>query len=384
MYEVVTPLGARPYGQTGGVDPPQVPSPAELERLGLYDPRAPDAGERLELVTFLLQNGATLDELRRAPNPGVLAVGLILRHPGKSTLAEVVQATGVDFDQARRLLSSPGHMADPGERLTEGEVTAISVLTGSSNNLLGAEATTHLARVAVSTMARMAETIVSSFRVNFELPRLLAGVRELELVRQYAEVARDILPEFTVALDALLRRQIIGFGSQMWSTDEDRAAVTLLRTVGFADLVGYTSASASMSVRELTAILAQFEETTAEAVYRGNGQIVKTIGDEAMFVAEDAVDACRIAVDLTKHVAQAGLPPIRVGLAAGEVVSIGGDVFGPTVNLAARLVETAEPSRVVVSEPVREASLDKFSFDPLAPLTLKGFEVPVVAFALKP
>jgi adenylate cyclase len=364
------------------VDPPQVPTPDELKRLGLYDPSASDAAERLELITFLLENGATLDELLRAPSPGVMAVGLILRHPGKSTLAEVVEATGVDFDQARRLLSSPGHRADPDELLTEGEVTAIRVLTGSSNNLLGAEATTHLARVAVSTMARMAETIVSSFRVNFELPRLLAGVRELDLVRQYAEVARDILPEFTVALDALLRRQIIGFAGQMWSTDEDRAAVTLLRTVGFADLVGYTSASASMSVRELTAILAQFDEKTAEAVYRGNGQIVKTIGDEAMFVTEDAVDACRIAVDLTNGFAQAGLPPIRVGLAAGEVVSLGGDVFGPTVNLAARLVERAEPSGVVASESVREASGDTFSFDPLPPITLKGFELPVAAFTL--
>jgi adenylate cyclase len=82
--------------------------------------------------------------------------------------------------------------------------------------------------------------------------------------------------------------------------------------------------------------------------------------------------------------AQAGLPPIRVGLAAGEVVSLGGDVFGPTVNLAARLVETAAPSQVVVSESVREASGDAFSFDPLPARTLKGFEHPVVAFAVRP
>ncbi len=181
----------------------------------------------------------------------------------------------------------------------------------------------------------------------------------------------------------MLRRQIIGSASQMWSTDEDRAAVTLLRTVGFADLVGYTSASASMSVRELTAILAQFEERTAEVVYQGNGQIVKTIGDEAMFVTEDAVDACRIAIDLTKKFAQVGLPPIRVGLAAGEVVSLGGDVFGPTVNLAARLVRS--PNRPGWWSPNRygrpPATLSRSIR--CRPKTLKGFELPVVAFTLK-
>jgi adenylate cyclase len=382
MYGLDAPVGPRARRQTGGVNRAEVPPPEELERLGLYDPRASDARERLQLIAFLLENGATLDELRRAPNPAVLAIGLILRHPGTSTLAEVVEATGADFDQARRLLSSPGHMANPGERLTEGEVTAIKLLTPSSNNLLGAEATNLLARVAVSNMARMAETIVSTFRVNFELPRRLAGVRELEMVREYAEVARDILPEFTVALDALLRRQIIAFGGQMWSTDEERAAVTLLRTVGFADLVGYTSASASMSVRELTAVLARFEERTADIVYRGNGQVVKTIGDEAMFVTEDAADAGRIAVELTREFAPVGFQPIRVGLAAGEVVSLGGDVFGPTVNLAARLVETAGPSQIVVSEAVREASLDVFSFVPLPPFEVKGFDQAVQAFSL--
>jgi len=360
----------------------EVPSSEELERLGLYDPGASDARERLALIAFLLESGATLDEVRRAPNPAVLAISLILRRPGTSTLAEVTQATGADFDEARRLLSSPGHMADPDERLTEGEVTAIRLLTPSTNSLLGADATTQLARVAVSTMARMAQTIVSTFRVNFELPRRLAGVQELEMVREYAEVARDILPEFTLALDALLRRQIISFGGQMWSTDEEQAAVTLLRTVGFADLVGYTSASASMSVRELTAVLARFDERTAEVVYRGNGQIVKTIGDEAMFVTEDAVDACRIAVDLTREFALADLPPIRIGLAAGEVVSLGGDVFGPTVNLAARLVGAAGASEIVVSDAVRDAAVGAFSFDPLPPLRVKGFDEAVQAFAL--
>jgi class 3 adenylate cyclase len=73
----------------------------------------------------------------------------------------------------------------------------------------------------------------------------------------------------------------------MWSTDEDRSAVTMTRAVGFADLVGYTSAAASMSVRELTAVLAEFDERTANVVLRGDGQLVKTIGDEAMFVTEE-------------------------------------------------------------------------------------------------
>jgi adenylate cyclase len=382
MYGVSALIGARPRGQTGGVDPAQVVSLDELERLGLYDPLAPDRGDRLELINYLLENGATLEEMSKAPDLGAVALGHLIRHPGQATLAEVVESAGADLDRARRLLSSLGQMAQADERLTDGEIMAINLLAVSTNDLLGKDPSMHLARVTVSTMARLAEALVSTFRVNFELPRQLAGVRPAERVREYAELARDSLPEFTLALDALLRRHLIAFASQMWSTDEDRAAVTLLRTVGFADLVGYTAASASMSVLELTRVLVQFDERTADVVYRGNGQIIKTIGDEAMFVTEDAGDACRIALDLAKEFARAGLPPIRVGLAAGEVVSLGGDFFGLTVNLAARLVEAADSSQVVVSQAVHDAGRNEFSFDPLPAKTLKGFERPVPAFSL--
>ena len=70
--------------------------------------------------------------------------------------------------------------------------------------------------------------------------------------------------------------------------------------MGFVDLVGYTSAAASLSLRELTDVLIEFDTRTSEVVVRGGGQIVKMIGDEAMFVTENAEDACRIALGLVE------------------------------------------------------------------------------------
>ena len=68
-----------------------------------------------------------------------------------------------------------------------------------------------------------------------------------------------------------------------------------------------------------------------------------------------------------------GLPPVRVGVARGEVVSVLGDVYGPDVNLAARLVGLADPASVVASESVRGAADGTFAFEALAPVALKGF-----------
>ena len=220
------------------------------------------------------------------------------------------------------------------------------------------------------------------FRLQVELPRRTAGTAYVDVVKEYAELTQTLLPNFVATLDSALRSQIVAVADRMWSTDPERSVVTVQRTVGFVDLVGYTSTTASLSLRELTDVLVGFDQRTSEIVAAGNGQIVKTIGDEAMFVTEDPADACGIALELVD--AEAGtLPPVRVGLAAGEMVSVFGDIFGPDVNLAARLVAEAEPGRALVSAEVRAGAKGAgFSFDPLGPLTLKGYADPVPAFAL--
>jgi adenylate cyclase len=157
--------------------------------------------------------------------------------------------------------------------------------------------------------------------------------------------------------------------------------VTLWRTVGFVDLVGYTEVTGSLSARELAAVLIDFDERTAQAVRQGNGQVVKMIGDEAMFVTEDPADACQIALDLVASFGEDKTPPVRVGLATGEMVSVFGDLYGPDVNLAARLVTVAEPKTVVVSQRTRDGT-PGFLFDALATRPLKGFPVPITPYRL--
>jgi adenylate cyclase len=355
---------------------------SELERLGIYDPRDPDAASRLELVRYVLSSGASLEDIAAAANLGELALDHNLRPERPFTLGGVVKEGGYDWAVMRRLLVAVGLPTDPQEPMTADEAATVRLLAGASQDLLGEAATVQLARVTGGAMARLAETLVGVFRLQFELPRRAAGKAYVDVVKEYSDSAQTLLPAFVQTLDALLRRQIIAVAERMWSTDEERSVVTLPRTVGFADLVGYTTAAAAMSARELTTVLVEFDEVTAEIVLRGGGQVVKTIGDEAMFVTEDAADACNIALELVSAFGQGSLPPVRVGLARGEVVSMLGDVFGPEVNLAARLVGATDPATVLVSEEVRTAVGDAMGFEPVAPLSLKGIAAPVTAYRL--
>ena len=257
--------------------------------------------------------GATPEDVAASTNLGELALDLTLRPRGPLPLGEVAADAGLDWPTTLRLMTAVGLPTDPGYHVTADEAAAIRLLAGASNGLLGEEATLQLARVTGSTMARLAETIVGVFRLQVELPRRTGGTAYVDVVKEYAELTQTLLPNFVSTLDAVLRRQIVAVAERMWSTDPERSVVTVQRTVGFVDLVGYTSSTASLSLRELTDVLVEFDLCTSEIVAAHNGQIVKTIGDEAMFVTEDAEDACQIALDLIE--ASGGTLPARQGRA---------------------------------------------------------------------
>ncbi len=360
---------------------PLTPDANDEECSGPRDIDSQDAANQLELIRYVRSLGATAEDVAGATNLGEVALDLSLRPRGPLPLREVAASAGIDWPTTVRLMTAVGLSTDPDFRVTADEAATVQLLAGAYNTLLGESATLQLARVTGNTMARLAETIVGVFRLQVELPRRAAGMPYVDVVKEYAEMTQTLLPTFVSTLDAVLRRQIVAVAERMWSTDPERKVVTLQRTVGFVDLVGYTSTTASLSLRELTDVLVEFDLRTSEIVGAGNGQIVKTIGDEAMFVTENAEDACRIALSLI-DAAGGTLPSVRVGLATGEMASVFGDLYGPDVNLAARLVGAAEPSTALVSERVRSAA-SGFRFVTLPALTLKGLSEPTAAYRME-
>lgn len=96
---------------------------------------------------------------------------------------------------------------------------------------------------------------------------------------------------------------------------------------------------------------------TLDTVTRSGGRVVKLIGDEVLFTAPGAPEAARIALEIAAACERHDLlPELRIGLAGGEVMLRDGDVFGPVVNLAARVVKTAQPGEVLATLAVADAS----------------------------
>jgi hypothetical protein len=104
--------------------------------------------------------------------------------------------------------------------------------------------------------------------------------------------------------------------------------------------------------------------------------VVKMIGDEVMFVTDTVADAARIGLDLADAYADDDLlSDVRVGLASGPVLSRDGDYFGPTVNLAHRIVNIGNPGTVLMSDEFHAAleaqAPGEFTAQALRPRLLK-------------
>lgn len=123
------------------------------------------------------------------------------------------------------------------------------------------------------------------------------------------------------------------------------------RAVLFADLVGSTRLYESLGDREAHAIVAGRLAGLRKAVERFDGSVVKTIGDGVMatFLSADAALRCAEAIVAdTRSDALGSHRPlgVHVGFHFGSVIEAGGDVFGDTVNVAARVMQLAENQRI--------------------------------------
>jgi class 3 adenylate cyclase len=162
-----------------------------------------------------------------------------------------------------------------------------------------------------------------------------------------------------------------------------------IRTILFTDIVESTTLTQTLGDEAAMALLDLHNTIVRNALADLRGREVKHTGDGIMasfFSAAAAVKcATRIQNDLAKHEENRRERPlkVRIGAAAGEPVEHHHDLFGRTVQLAARLCSHASPEQIVVSSTIAELCLGKnLLFEDLGEIALKGFDRPVRAHAV--
>jgi adenylate cyclase len=362
------------------------PTTDELVDLGLFDPDARDASERLMLLDLALEHGAAVDEITLAVAQhrlhtlaGELAV---LAATKRATLAEMAANAGADPEFAERLWRAFG-FADPGDEplvCSEADENVLVLFTALAD-LFGRDTALQIARTAGASLARMADAAIGAVRARIEAPIRARGGDDVDVARRFVTLATEVVPRLYPMIEAVHRRHLAQAGRRftLWELPATETS-TVFAVIGFGDLVGFTARTQELSPAALDEFVRSFEDIVLATLTTAEARLVKLIGDEAMFVAGTATDAVRIAEGILEGVAEdRDLPPVKVGLAAGEVLVREGDVFGPVVNRAARLVAVADPGTVVVDAEVA-SRLDGGAVEPLGPRSLPGFDTPIDVF----
>jgi len=161
-----------------------------------------------------------------------------------------------------------------------------------------------------------------------------------------------------------------------------------IRTVLFTDIVDSTAFTQSMGDEAAMALFDVHNSVVRNALANSSGREVKHTGDGIMASFVSAASAVRCAIQiqrkLDRHAEANPERPlkVRVGAAAGEPVEQNNDLFGSTVQLAARLCGHAQPEQILVSNAIPDLCIGKgLLFEDVGEVVLKGFGSPVRAHA---
>jgi class 3 adenylate cyclase len=161
-----------------------------------------------------------------------------------------------------------------------------------------------------------------------------------------------------------------------------------LRAILFTDIVDSTAMTARLGDARAVEMVRAHDALVRRALTDALGREVKHTGDGIMasFADTAAAVTCARAIQQAFHgfnLASRERLEVRIGIDVGEPIADSNDLFGATVNMAARLCQEAEPGGIVVSQTVGAQVRELAKLRPLAPRRLKGFAEPVALYAVE-
>ncbi|MEV6819553.1 adenylate/guanylate cyclase domain-containing protein [Nocardiopsis dassonvillei] len=274
------------------------------------------------------------------------------------TREQAIELAGADNELAGRIWRALGFPNQGDDTVTFAESDVESLRIANSlvqEGVLDEEGVVRFARAMGQTMARLADWQTSI------LSTLIYQEGE-DSVSPLMNQVKELLPDVERLLLHIWRRQLAASSARTLAVMSDNDAVPNYYplVVGFADLVSFTTLSRELDEVELAGVVEGFEATAADIVASGGGRVVKTLGDEILYVADSPAEAADIALRLASGVkTHVEVPDVRVGLAAGPVLTLHGDVFGTTVNRSSRLTSFARPGTVLIDESLAESLTDE-------------------------
>ena len=338
------------------------------------------AGLSVETVLALINKGALSLAFLDAP---VMALPERLDRSYKQLAAE----RGVPMSFVQAVHQSLGFAPpEPGDMAGEDDATMLELAGLFRGAGVGDDATLRLLAVYADSLRRIAKAEADYYEANIERRHRAKGLDERQLIELGTQLSDQVIGLLERVLLMVYRRRrehvwtehAINHVEEALESSGLQARVAQPPAICFVDLTGYTRLTEERGDEAAAQVAGRLVALVNDISRRRGGRPVRWLGDGGMFYFREPGTAVVAGLDLVERGPAADLPPAHVGIHTGPVVSQDGDIYGRTVNLAARIASYAQAGQVVVSQETAQRSGDRqVRFDPLGAVELKGVAKPL-------
>ena len=394
-------ISERDVAERAGVEPGYVTRLVDVGVLTPADGGAFTEGDvrRTRLYQGLERTGLPLEAIREALDAGELSFGWLdnplydlIAPLSQRSFQDVASATGVPLELLRVLREAIGFaLPEPDDRMREDELRVVPLIEKLVSARFPTSVLERLLRVYGDGLRRMAEVEADWWHRYVVLPALASGMTDAEMHEATLGFGEETTPLLEQAMLAMYHaHQEHTWVENLIGEIEDALDRTGLRSrlvkppaICFLDITGYTRLTEERGDEAAAELAARLTPLVQRPAERHGGKVVKWLGDGVMFHFREPNGGVAAALEMVDAIAAAGLPPAHVGLDTGPVVFQGGDYFGRTVNLAARIGEQAAPGQVLVTQEIVDRVVpDGIAFEPVGAVELKGVSEPVLLHAV--
>jgi adenylate cyclase len=278
---------------------------------------------------------------------------------------------------------------DPGARAGEDDVTMLDVAELFRGAGVDDDATLRLLATYADSLRRIAKAEADFYEASIERPLRRKGLDEPQLIEFGTRLGDRVIGLLERAIFMLYRRH----REHVWTEHAINHVEEALERTGlqqrvpqppaicFVDLTGYTQLTEERGDEVAAHVAGRLAALVNDISRSRGGRPVRWLGDGGMFHFRESRAAVLAGLDMVERAPAVDLPPAHVGIHTGPVISQDGDVYGRTVNLAARIAAYARAGQVVVSEETAHRAGDRpLRLEPLGAVDLKGVAEPMALY----
>jgi adenylate cyclase len=304
-------------------------------------------------------------------------------------LEEAAARIGLEPDQLMELTSTLGFSRSD---LRESDLEKFSVLRAAREAGLPWEAILAVTRTVGDSLRRIADTEIRVVHVYIHERLMAAGASPEEVEQLIFGIEQNLAPLMNPMLqwlhqgylvDALIEDAFFHLAGSDTHTGE---LGSVEATIAFVDIASFTALAEASGDDIAARVLDRIDTIVRPLLVQHEGKVVKQVGDGFMLAFRDPAAAVHFALAMQAELGRdPDLPAIRVGVNTGPALYRTGDYLGGAVNVASRVVNSAMPGQILLTESVASAANKAgIQIEELGVRIMRGVDEPLALYRVKP